>query len=333
MLRIYIVLLCCWGSAANAEPLKVCATLPVLGALAQEVGGEDISLTIFAKGTEDVHFVEPRPSFVKRLSQADVLLFNGLELEIGWLPPLIQKARNSRVLQGSAGYVDASSAISPLEVAAQGIDRSMGDLHAGGNPHFLSDPLNGLAVARLIRDRLSTIEPSKSDAFHKRFAEFKLQVESHLVGEKLAGKYDVTKIALLAEHGKLIEFLDSQGEKDWLGGWLHDVQPYRGRNAVADHNLWPYFSRRFGINVVGFMEPKPGVPPTTKHLAWLIEQMKVKQVKVILSSTYYDRAHAKFIERKTHARIATLAHDVGAAAGVDGYISMIDYNVSSWVGR
>jgi ABC-type Zn uptake system ZnuABC Zn-binding protein ZnuA len=316
---------------ATLKPIQVCATVPDLGNLGQEIGGDQVKITIFAKSQEDPHFVEAKPSFIKALSQADLFLQIGMELEVGYAPVLLQNARNNRVLIGAQGYVDCSKVITPLEVPTGIVDRSMGDVHPQGNPHYLLDPLNGLLVARLIRDRLAELRPEKKSFFEERYTILYRKIGQGLVGEKLAGKYDLPRLALLYEEGKLEPFLREQKEEGSLGGWLGMMLPYRGSKVVADHTLWPYFARRFGILVVGFMEPKPGISPTTRHLQDLIEQMKAQGVKVILSSPYFEVRYAQFVSKNTGAKIVLLAHQVGSRPGTDDYIKMIDYNVKQLV--
>lgn len=311
----------------GGKPIQVCATVPDLGSLTREVGGDQVSVTVFAKGTEDAHFVEAKPSFIKTLSQCDLYLQVGMDLEIGWAPVLLQNARNGAVLPGGRGHIDASRAILRLEVPTGPVDRSMGDVHPLGNPHYLLDPLNGLKVARLIRDKLVELRPDRKPYFEDRYISFHLRLGTALVGEKLAKKYDVEKLALLYEHGKLAPFLKGQGEAPLLGGWLGRMLPHFGTKVVADHNLWPYFARRFGIAVIGFMEPKPGVPPTTKHLGTLVDHMRAERVGAVLTVSYYDPRHARFISQQTGARVVNLAHQVGARDGTDDYLAMIDYNV------
>jgi ABC-type Zn uptake system ZnuABC Zn-binding protein ZnuA len=152
-----------------------------------------------------------------------------------------------------------------------------------------------------------------------------------MVGDRLARKYDFEKLTILYEHGKLLDFLKQQHDEALLGGWLGQMQPYFGTKAVADHNLWPYFGRRFGIDVIGFMEPIPGVPPTTKHLTELIKNMQNQKVKLILASPFFDRRHIQFVASQTGARVAEMAHQVGARPGTGDYLSMTDYNVRQLV--
>jgi hypothetical protein len=209
----------------------------------------------------------------------------------------------------------ASSVIKPLEIPAGAVDRSVGDVHPYGNPHYLTDPLNGLNVAALIRDRLSELRPGQQKYFQERYQAFRQRLGTAMVGDKLARKYDFEKLAILYEHGKLLDFLKTQHDEALLGGWLGQMLPYFGVKAVADHNIWPYFGHRFGIVEVGFMEPKPGVPPSTKHLTELIRQMQEQKVNLILASPFFDPRHAHFLAGKTGAKIVEMAHQVGARPG------------------
>lgn len=309
------------------DVLQIVATTSDLGSLAQAIGGNHVRVTTFAKGTEDPHFVEPKPSFIKVLSQADMYIQMGMDLESGWAPTLLKQARNAQVLPGARGYVNASTVIKPLQIPAGQVDRSMGDVHAQGNPHYLLDPIQGLRVVRLIRDKLIALQPQHRSDFETRYSDFQKRLGTALVGGPLTEKYDIEKLALLSEHGRLRGFLESQQESHLLDGWLGRLMALTGVNAVADHNTWPYFAQRFRINIVGFMEPKPGVPPTTRHLRQLIKTMRQQSVQLVLSSAYFDPRHARFLSQKTGASIAAMANQVGARTGTDTYIDMIDYNV------
>jgi zinc/manganese transport system substrate-binding protein/zinc transport system substrate-binding protein len=203
----------------------------------------------------------------------------------------------------------------------------MGDVHPFGNPHYLTDPLNGLKVAALVRDRLATLRPEKRADFAARYDAFRRQLGARLVGEQLAAKYDFEKLATLYEYGKLDDFLRAQGDAALLGGWLGEMRPLRSVKAVDDHPTWSYFARRFGIDIVGHLEPKPGIPPTTRHLADLIALMRTEHVRLILASAYYDPRHAGFVAVQTGARIVPAANLVGARPGTEEYLAMVDYNV------
>jgi ABC-type Zn uptake system ZnuABC Zn-binding protein ZnuA len=336
LLRLLVAWLCLSGGHAlaqgDAQPLKVAATVPDLGSLVREIGGDQVAVTVFAKGTEDFHSVEAKPSFIKTLSEADLFIQMGMEMEVGWVPVLQQNARNAKVLPGAPGFLDASTVITPLDVPSGPVDRSMGDVHPAGNPHYLLDPINGLRVARLIRGKLIELRPARQTAFDDRYADFRQRLGAALVGDALAKKYDVEKLAVLFEAGKLGDFLKSQGEGSQLSGWFGLMMPYRGAKAVGDHNMWPYFARRFGISVVGFLEPKPGLPPTTKHLNELIESMRTQGVKVILANPYFDPRFAQFVAERTGAQVVSIAHMVGARPGTNDYISMVDYDVRQLAG-
>jgi ABC-type Zn uptake system ZnuABC Zn-binding protein ZnuA len=313
------------------SPLQVVATIPELGSLVREVGGNQVAVTVLAKGTEDPHFVIARPSYIKVLNQADVYVQMGLELEIGWAPTLLQQASNPHVLPGTLGYIDTSMVINPLQVASAPVDRSQGDVHALGNPHYLLDPLQGLVVARFLRDRLGAVRPAQQAYFQERYTVFAQRLGTAMVGEALARKYDVEKLALLYENGRLQEFLQSQGDASLLAGWLGRMAPYAGTRVVGDHNQWPYFAQRFRLEVVGFLEPKPGYPPPTAHLQALVQIMRAQNVRLILASAYYDPRHARFLAQHTGAKVAEMANQGGARPGTEDYLRMVDYNVNQFV--
>lgn len=315
------------GEPADKLPLQVCVTVPDLGSLVQIIGGDRVSVTVFAKGTENAHFVAIKPSFIKTLSGADMLVAQGLELEVGWVPPMVQSSRNSRIQTGSPGFLDVSTAISPLEVPTTTTDRSMGDVHPFGNPHYLMDPLNGLKAAGLIRDRLGQIRPEDQVYFQSRYDEFRKRLGAAFVGETLAQKYDFEKLVLVHEQGKLIPFLKGKGEESLLGGWIGALVPYTGFKVVGDHNQWIYFTDRFGFPIVDYLEPKPGVPPTMKHLTEVIDTIKTGGVKVLLLSPYFDPKAAEFVSQETGIPIAELAHQVGSRPEAADYFSLFDYNV------
>lgn len=316
-----------FAAPAASAPLRVCATTPDLGSLARAIGGPEVEVSVFAKGTEDPHFLEARPSFIKELSQAQLLVVNGLDLEVGWLPPLLAGSRNAAVQVGARGHLDASRAVQPLEVPTGTIDRTSGDVHPFGNPHYLLDPVNGLAVADAIRAKLEALRPAARQGFTERFEAFRARLATAMLGERLGGKYPLEKIAELAALGKLDAFLETQNESTLLGGWFGTLRAARGAKAVSDHNLWPYFARRFGIDIVGLLEPLPGYPPTTRHLEAVIGEMRAEHVRLILASAYYDPRHARFVAQQTGAVVASMASQPGARPGTNDYLAMIDYDV------
>jgi len=314
------------------DALRVFATTSDLGDLVREVGGDRVVVFEMVKGREDAHFAEPKPSFLKELSRSDLFVQVGLELEVGYVPLLLDNARNSRVMRGGAGFVDASTAIVPLDVPSGAVDRSMGDVHPYGSPHYLLDPVRGFEVARLLASRLAALRPSDAEFFRTRLEDFRSRLATAMVGATLAAKYDAFKLAQLAEQGGLAAFLGQQGDRAALGGWYAAMLPLAGTKVVDEHAMWTYFARRFGLVIVAHLEPKPGIPPTTTHLREVIERMKADHVRAILASPYYDPRHAAFVAEATGAKVAELAHQTGGRDGAGGYLAMIDYNVRTTAG-
>ncbi len=279
-------------AAAHAK-LNVVATTPDLAAVAREIGGDKIELTTLARPTEDPHFVDAKPSFIVKLNKADALIEGGAELEIGWLPPLLEGARNPRLDAGAPGRIACNAGIQLLEVPAT-LDRSKGDIHATGNPHYMTDPANARIVAAHI-----------AEAFAKLDA-------------KSAGVYQVS----------LQKFTDRLDAK--LTEWQQALAPFKGQRIVAYHNSWPYFSERFGVKVDLFLEPKPGIPPSPSHLAEVIAKMKEEKIHVIFAEPHLNRKTAETVARNTGAVVLDVAQFPGGVKGTEaGYIQLYDYLVNS----
>jgi zinc/manganese transport system substrate-binding protein len=279
--------------SANAK-LNVVATLPDFGSVAREVGGDYVDVTTLAKPTEDPHFVDARPSFVVKLREADVLIDGGAELEIGWLPPLLQNARNSKIEIGQPGRVQASEGIRLMEVPAQ-LTRAAGDVHAMGNPHFMVDPIIAKAVAAHIARAFSAVDPAHAAAYQ--------------ANEK---QFDNTINAKLQE-------------------WGAKLLPFRGQSLVAYHDSWVYFAHRFGFNINIFLEPKPGIPPSPSHLAEVIAQMKAQKIKAILVEPYQNRKIAEKVAEETGGKVVDFAQFPGALPDTPTYVKLIDALVSRLV--
>jgi ABC-type Zn uptake system ZnuABC Zn-binding protein ZnuA len=194
----------------------------------------------------------------------------------------------------------------------------------------LLDPLNGLKVARAIRSKLVELRPAKREYFNKRYASFARRLASALLGKGITEKYDPEKTLKLYELGGLATFLQSQGDEALLGGWVKRMAPYLEAKVVGDHNMWPYFAARFGLAIIGYMEPRPGIAPTTRHLSGLVGRMKDLKVSAILAVVYFDARHARFLSQKTEAKVLELAHQCGARPGTDDYLSMMEYNVKKF---
>ncbi len=287
--------LCLWvlapAPAAAASKLRVVATTEDLAALAREVGGDRVQVEAIARGYQDPHFVDPKPSFILKLSRADLLIFVGLQLEIGWLPPLITQSRNRRVQVGAPGYLDVSQYNQILDIPTGIITRAMGDVHPLGNPHYWLDPENGRRSARAIQARLAQLRPEDAAYFQQRFEDFSRRL--------------------------------AEAEKRWD----QQMAPYRGTQVVSYHRSWPNFVKRFGLVVVGYVEPKPGIPPTPRHTLRLINQMRRDNIKLILVEPYFDLKTPESIARATGAEVLVLLPSVGGEREVTDYFKLFDYNI------
>jgi ABC-type Zn uptake system ZnuABC Zn-binding protein ZnuA len=279
----------------SAAALRVVATTEDLASLAREVGGDKVTVVGLAKGYQDPHFVDPKPSFILEMSRADLLIVVGRELEIGWLPPLMTSGRNAKVQPGANGYLDASSNVKILEIPSGQITRAMGDVHPQGNPHYWLDPSNGRRIAQTIKEKLSQLSPGDKAYFDQRYAEF---------DKKLAA----------AE-----------------SRWDAMMAPFKGSKIVTYHRSWPNFMERFGLNVIGYVEPKPGIPPTTSHTIELIDEMKKQGVKLIVVEPYFDLKTPQSIAKQVGGEVLVLAPSVGGSKEAVDYISLFDYDVNSVV--
>jgi len=287
MKKILLILSSFLLCAAAQAKINVVATLPDFGALAREVGGDNVEVTVLAKPTEDPHFVDARPSFVVALRNADVLIDGGAELEIGWLPPLLQNARNSKIEIGKPGRVQASQGIKLMGVPQQ-LTRAAGDVHALGNPHFSCDPIIAKAVAAHIAQAFAAVDAANAAAYQ--------------ANEK---KFESTINAKLQE-------------------WGTAMLPFKGQHVVAYHDSWPYFAHRFGVEIDVFLEPKPGIPPSPSHLAEVIEQMKAQHIKAIIVEPYHDRKIAEKVASATGAKVVDFAQFPGGLPDTDSYVKLID---------
>jgi ABC-type Zn uptake system ZnuABC Zn-binding protein ZnuA len=282
----------CPSRSLAASPLKVVTATTDLAALAQEVGGDRIEVESIARGYQDPHFVEAKPSFLLKLRHADLLIVVGLQLEIGWLPPLITQCGNPRVQVGAQGYFDASQFAEILEIPTTVVTRAMGDVHPFGNPHYWLDPENGRRIARGIATKLGEMRPNDAAYFQQRFQAFSQR---------------------LNQTGK---------------AWDEGMMPFRGRKVVTYHRSWPNFTKRFGLDVVGYVEPRPGIPPSPGHTVELIQMMKRENVKVILVEPYFDLKTPNSIGRETGAQVVVLLPSVGGEKEVTDYFQLFDYDIA-----
>ena len=287
------VLLALGGATGPVAPLRVVTSTTDLYDIARQVGGERIVARHIGEGYQDPHFVEAKPSFMLELAKADVWAFVGLDLEIGWMPLLIDGARNGKIRPGGTGYLDVSRTIAVIDLPTGSLDRSQGDVHPLGNPHYWLDPENGKRIARLFRDKFSELDPAGAAAYAASTAAFEARLSS-------------------AE-----------------AAWAADLARIKGKPVVTWHTSWRYFARYSGMNIVGFMEPKPGVPPSPSHLAGLILTMQRTGAKVIVMEPFYDRKTADFVASKTGARVLQLPPSVGGIRSVGDYIALLRHDVTT----
>ena len=283
-----------WASIAHAK-LNIVATTPDLGAIAREIGKDKVDVTSIAKPTEDPHFVDAKPSFIVKLNKADMLIDGGLQLEMGWLAPLVQSARNNKIMPGNAGYMAASTGIHPLEVAAMETTRAMGDIHPCGNPHFMLDPANGKIFAAQLGERMCQIDKENSSYYKENVKDF-------------------------------MQRLDRK-----LAEWQKAMEPFRGTKVVTYHKTFSYFAQRFNLNVVGELEQKPGVPPSPTHINGLVPMMKGEGVKLIIVEEFRERKTPEFVASQTGAKIIILPIMVGGQKETEDYLSFFDYNIGKIV--
>jgi zinc/manganese transport system substrate-binding protein len=291
MKRIFFSFLSIAVAFSAQAKVNVVATLPDFGSIAREIGGDKVSVTVLAKPTEDPHFVDARPSFVVQLRTADVLIEGGAELELGWLPPLLQNARNPKLDVGKPGRVIASQGIRLMNVPTN-VTRAAGDVHSLGNPHFMTDPIIAKAVAQHIAQTFSALDSANAGLYDANYKKFEATINAKL--------------------------------QEWGAALL----PFKGQNVVAYHDSWPYFAHRFGVNIDIFLEPKPGIPPSPSHLAEVIAQIKAQHIKAIIVEPFQDRKTAEKVASATGAKIVEFAQFPGGMAGTDTYVKLIDTLVS-----
>lgn len=282
-----VVLLCGFESAASAK-LRLVTTIETFADLARKVGGDRVEVQALSRGYMDPHFVEAKPNLQVALNRAHLLIYVGLDLESGWLPPLVLSSRNSRIQQGSSGCLDASAVISVLDVPETRVDRSMGDIHPYGNPHYWLPPDNASAIAGEIANRLKQLDPEGAATYQANLTAFRSRLE--------AKRLEWHKLAL----------------------------PLRGLKVVTYHKSWTYLSQWIGLVEVGYVEPKPGIPPPLSHLAQLIGLMRSQQVKVVMVESFYSRTTSQVVAGQAGAKLAVLPSDAGATPGSGDYFGLVD---------
>jgi len=292
-LKFILAFLLALPAIASAQgKLNVVSTTEDLGSLAREIGGDKVSVTALAKGYQDPHFVDPKPSFILAVSRADVLMVVGRELEIGWLPPLLTSSRNAKIQPGANGYLDASLNVRILEIPTGQITRAMGDVHPLGNPHYWLEPGNGRKIAQAIRDKFSQLSPGNASYFAQRYSDFDARLAA--------------------------------AEKRWDA----TLAPFKGAKLVTFHRSWPNFMERWGLDVIGYVEPKPGIPPTPQHTLEVIDAMKREGAKLIVVEPYFDLKTPQSIATQVGGKVMVLAPSVGGTKEATDYIALFEYDVN-----
>lgn len=277
--------------SAEAKKLKVITSLTDLASLTQEVGGDKVDVEPLARGYQDPHFVEPKPSFLLKLRNADLLISVGLDLEIGWLPPLITQSGNGKIQPGGIGYLDASQFAEILEIPQGTLTRAEGDVHPLGNPHYWLDPDNGRRIAKGIAAKLGEMDPEDTAYFQQRDKDFEKRL--------------------------------ADADKKWQA----QMAPYHGRMVVTYHRSWPNFAKHFGLDVQGYIEPRPGIPPTPSHTIELVNLMKRENIKIQLIEPYFDLKTPNSIASMTGSKVVVMLPSVGGKPEVTDYFKLFDYDI------
>lgn len=295
-----------------------------LADIARQVAGDTAEVSSITTGREDPHTLTAKPSFIVRARDADVWIRIGMELEIGWEPVILRESRNGRIRVGAPHHIDASLNVLRLEVPTQRVTRDLGDVHPEGNPHYWLDPLNGRLVAGTIAERLSTLYPDKKEIFAKNLHAFERALDEHMFGAAWVAACggDALWKALLDK--RLDAFAAEKGVTGKAGGWYAAMCPYRGKTIVTYHRSWSYFAERFGLKADIQLEPKPGIPPSAKHLAEVIEDIQSSGAKTILQEPFYPQKAADFVASKTGVKVVIAPTMTGGSSEASTYLGVFD---------
>ncbi len=321
----------CATSPAAAKPLQVVTTLRDYAVIAEAIGGDRVAVQAIVRGEQDAHFIRPKPSFVNMVRKADVFIDTGLDLEM-WVPTVLDKAGNTRVRSGQDGYVATAKAMRMLE-KPKVMSRSEGGLHVHGNPHVTCSPINMRVAARNIAAGLIKNDPTGKDTYEAGLEAFIKELDERLFGKELVNMLGGDTLCSLAEKGRLISFLtqtEYQGTHliDHLGGWRKDMLPLRDTPVVTYHKNWVYFVDLFGLVEAGTVEPKPGIPPSPKHVLGLTEMMRERKIKIILAANYFDEQKIRTVADKVNAESVIVPLYVGGAEGVNNYFELVEHWVN-----
>lgn len=313
------------------KPVRVVTSLTTYAAIAREIAGDKAMVISIGRGDENPHYVQPRPSFALELQRADLFVSTGLDLEL-WVPALLDKANNPKVNGGGPGFVTAYTGINLLDVPVS-TSRAQGDIHAFGNPHVWADPINGIIIGQNITIGLKRVDPANAAYFQQHFDAWRDRVLRTLVGDSLVTLLGDDAVYNLSAKYAFWDFIRTQKFQgrplaDRLGGWLKEGEVFRGKKMVCYHKEWDYFSLRFDIPCVDFVEPKPGIPPTPRHVAELIQEIKDQHIPVIFTANFYSQSQAITIAERTGAQAVIVPANAAGAPGTDTYIDLVSFWVS-----
>jgi len=312
-----------FGSSPAAAKLKVVTTTTDLASITEAIGGDHVEVSSIATGYQDPHFVEAKPSFMMMAHKADLFVRVGLELEIGWEPLILDGARNPDIRLGTRGHLDVSEGVIRLEIpSTQKVDRSMGDIHPLGNPHYWTDPYNGRIIARNIAKRLALLDPEHADLYEANCSLYIRRIDEMSFGKGLVEAIGGERLWSLEIAGRLDAFLSKKGLE--LGGWIGMMRLHKGTKVVTYHRSWSYVANRFGFIVAEELEPKPGIPPSPGHVVEVIKRMKMEEIKILIMEPFYSRRAPDLVSQKTGAKVVMVTNSVGGQNEAPDYITMID---------
>ena len=310
------------AQAAAEKKLQVVTTLPVLADLVRNVGGDRVAVESLSDPRQDPHFIQPRPTLMKKAHDADAFVEVGLQLEL-WGEKVVEGSGNPGIQAGQPGRIVASRGISTLELPAQ-LSREWGDVHPNGNPHVWLDPVDVEDMAANVCEGLCALDAAHAEEYRARLASYQARIDEALYGRALVEQIGGPKLTRLAKQGRLDEYLTSKGLEEKLGGWLAKARPLRGRPIVTYHKSWAYFAARFGFAVPIEIEEKPGIQPSAKHRDAVVELMRAQGVRAILQEVFYERSAGDYLAEHTGAKVVVVPIDVGPEVGAADYFQMID---------
>ncbi len=314
------------------KPINVVTTFSDFASIAKEIGGDKVIVKYLSQGDQDPHFVAPKPSLALKLKKADLFILTGMDLEL-WASTLLDKARNKKIMDGGVGYVTVYTDLEILEKPVGALSRTEGDVHVAGNPHIHTSPLNWKKISENILIGLKKVDPFNSGFYEKRQQEFADKVDRNMFGDELVDLLGGDRLSELLNAGTLFDLLEKeyQGEKliNKLSGWLKKALPFRNKEVVAYHKNWSYFARDFGLTVIGFIEPKPGIPPTPRHVQSTINLIKEHGVDVMLVASYFEKRKPNTIAQKTGIQAVFLPLSVNAIPAVSDNFKLVDYWIDS----